>query len=156
MKKILLIPVIALTMLSCKDNANQALTYEDEKQIAIDSMEMVVEQQKIELEKQRAIDSVKLELAQQEANRPVVVHNVSTAPGTSSSTSTTTTTERKKWSNTAKGAVIGAGVGAVTGAIIDKKKPAKGAVIGGLIGAGAGAGTGAIIDAEKKKKAAQQ
>jgi len=153
MKKIFLIPVVALTMLSCKDNANQALTYEDDKQIAIDSMEMVVEQQKIELAKQKTIDSMKLELAQEESKRPIVVNQVAATPGTSSTT--TTTTERKKWSATAKGAVIGAGVGAVSGAIIDKKSPAKGAVIGGLIGAGAGAGTGAIIDADKKKKAAQ-
>ncbi|HEX8561581.1 MAG TPA: YMGG-like glycine zipper-containing protein [Flavobacterium sp.] len=149
MKKILLIPVIALTMLSCKDNANQAMTYDD-KQSAIDSMEMVVERQKIELEKQRAIDSVKLVMAEQEARqKPVVVQHVAASQPAAA---TAAQPQRKKWSATAKGAVIGAGVGAVSGAIIDKDKPAKGALIGGLIGAGAGAGTGAIIDAEKKKK----
>lgn len=148
MKTLFLIPAIALTMLSCKNNSDQALTY-DEKTSAVDSMEMVVAQQKIELAKQKAIDSVKLEMSRQQA-RPIVVQHVAAAPA--SSGSTTTTTERKKWSSTAKGAVIGAGVGAVTGAIVDKKQPAKGAVIGGLLGAGAGAGTGAIIDANKKKK----
>ena len=55
----------------------------------------------------------------------------------------------KGWSKAAKGAVIGAGTGAVAGGIIGKN--AKGAVIGGLVGAAAGAGTGAIIDAKKKK-----
>lgn len=45
--------------------------------------------------------------------------------------------EKKGWSNSAKGAVIGAGAGAIGGAIISKKK-AKGAIIGGVIGAAGG------------------
>lgn len=56
-------------------------------------------------------------------------------------------------SSTAKGAIIGAGVGAVTGAIVDKKH-GEGAIVGAVLGAGAGAGTGAIIDHNKKKKEA--
>lgn len=152
MKKLFLIPVLALTVLSCKDNANSALTYDDDKQMAIDSMENVVQQQKVELAKQKTIDSMKA--IQANAARPVVVQHVA-APQGQATQQTSTTTKRKGWSSAAKGAVIGAGVGAVSGAIIDKDKPAKGAVIGGLIGAGAGAGTGAIIDAEKKKKANQ-
>ena len=61
------------------------------------------------------------------------------------------TAEQKKkgWSGTAKGAVIGAGAGAITGAAISKKK-GEGAIIGGLAGAAVGAGTGAIIDGKKK------
>lgn len=60
-------------------------------------------------------------------------------PATTTSNSTTTTAPAKKkgWSKAAKGAVIGAGVGAVTGAIVSKKK-GKGAAIGAIIGAGAG------------------
>lgn len=60
-----------------------------------------------------------------------------------------TPAKKKGWSGTAKGAVIGAGVGAATGAIISKKK-GTGAIIGGLAGAGVGAGTGAIIDGGEK------
>lgn len=41
------------------------------------------------------------------------------------------------WSGKKKGAVIGGGVGAVTGAVVSKKH-AKGAVVGGAVGAGAG------------------
>ena len=59
--------------------------------------------------------------------------------------------KRKGMSNTAKGALIGAGVGAATGAVVSKKK-GTGAVIGGLAGAAVGAGTGAIIDDKKNKK----
>jgi len=47
-------------------------------------------------------------------------------------TKTKTVSSHKK-----KSALIGAGVGAVTGAAVSKKR-AKGAVIGGAIGAGAG------------------
>jgi hypothetical protein len=54
--------------------------------------------------------------------------------------------ERKGWSAKAKGAVIGAGAGAIGGAIINKRNRAAGAVIGGVLGAGAGTGIGAIID----------
>jgi uncharacterized membrane protein len=47
-------------------------------------------------------------------------------------TKTKTVTSHKK-----KNALIGAGVGAATGAVVSKKR-AKGAVIGGAVGAGAG------------------
>lgn len=69
----------------------------------------------------------------------------------------TATEEKKKKgvSNTVKGAVIGAGAGAVGGAIINKKNPGKGAIIGGVVGAGAGAVTGVILDKNKKKKEAK-
>lgn len=52
--------------------------------------------------------------------------------------------EKKKLNEVAKGAIIGAGVGAVTGAIVSKKK-GKGAIIGGVLGAGAGAAAGKVI-----------
>jgi len=54
---------------------------------------------------------------------------------------------KKGWSNKAKGAAIGAGAGAVTGAAVSSKK-GKGAVIGGAVGAGAGY----LIGRHKDKK----
>jgi len=45
--------------------------------------------------------------------------------------------KKKGWSNAAKGAVIGAGTGAIGGAILSKKK-GLGAVIGGVVGAAGG------------------
>jgi uncharacterized membrane protein len=51
---------------------------------------------------------------------------------TAAQTKTKTITSHKK-----KSALVGAGVGAVTGAVVSKKH-AKGAVIGGAVGAGAG------------------
>ena len=55
-------------------------------------------------------------------------------------------TKKKGWSAKAKGAVIGAGTGAVAGAVINKRNRVAGAVIGGILGGGAGTGIGAIID----------
>ncbi len=46
-------------------------------------------------------------------------------------------TQRKGMSSAAKGAIIGAGAGAVTGILVDKKN-GRGAVIGGVVGAGTG------------------
>ena len=72
-----------------------------------------------------------------------------TSSGTQSSTGTTTSTptvaKKKGWSNSAKGAVIGAGTGAAAGAIIGKNK-VKSAVIGGVLGAGGGFVIGKILD----------
>ena len=54
--------------------------------------------------------------------------------------------QKKGWSKTAKGAVIGGVAGAAGGAIINKKNRAAGAVIGGVVGAGAGAVIGNDMD----------
>jgi hypothetical protein len=70
--------------------------------------------------------------------------------GTYTDISAQTTAKHKKgWSRKAKGAAIGAGVGAVTGAAVSHKK-GKGAVVGGAIGAGAGY----LYGRHKDKKAA--
>ena len=60
--------------------------------------------------------------------------------------------KKKRMSTPVKGALIGAGVGAVTGAVVAKKSRVKGAVIGAVAGAGAGAVTGVIIDKRNEKK----
>ena len=58
----------------------------------------------------------------------------------------TTETEKKGWSKTAKGAVIGGVTGAAAGAVINKKNRGVGAVIGGVTGAAAGAVIGKQMD----------
>lgn len=121
-----------LSLSSCKNTDKQGVIADDAKQVTIDSMKQVAE-------KQRIIDSMQMVNAQKE-KEVVVVNNQAPAAATP---------QRKKWSGAAKGAVIGAGVGAVTGAVVSKKK-AEGAIIGGLAGAAVGAGTGAVIDDKKK------
>ena len=126
MKKLILIFAASILIFSCKDTANKAGVVEDSKQGVIDSMKVV--------------------MANQKPEKVTVVHTGAAAAPVAAAT----TPPRKKWSGAAKGAVIGAGVGAVTGAVISKKRPAEGAIIGGLAGAGLGAGTGAILDSKKK------
>jgi hypothetical protein len=53
--------------------------------------------------------------------------------------------KKKGWNNATKGAVIGAGAGAIGGAIISKKK-GMGAIIGGVVGAAGGYIIGRNID----------
>jgi hypothetical protein len=53
--------------------------------------------------------------------------------------------KKKGWNNATKGAVIGAGAGAIGGAILSKKK-GLGAVIGGVVGAAGGYIIGKNID----------
>ena len=149
MKKITLILTLAVLSLSCKNTADKAEIFED-KQAAVDSMKIEMDKQKAESDKQKTIDSMKVVLAEKESSKTVVVQT--TTPGETK----TVVEQRKGWSGAAKGAVIGAGVGAVSGAVIDKKKPGRGAVIGGLAGGGIGAGTVAILDAEKKKREENQ
>jgi hypothetical protein len=137
MKKIIMIFASVALMVSCKNTDSKGQIADETRQATIDSMKLVAE-------KQRIIDSMTIvhenEIKEKE-KQVIVVHDQQAAPAAP---------QRKKWSGAAKGAVIGAGVGAVTGAVISKKK-GEGAIIGGLAGAGLGAGTGAIIDDSKKK-----
>lgn len=54
---------------------------------------------------------------------------------------------KKGWSSAAKGTLIGAGAGAVAGALIDKNH-GQGAIIGGLLGGG----TGYVVGRAKDRK----
>ena len=105
---------------------------------------------------QHQLDSMKIEALKEEQKKDekvVVVHERNATQGTT--TPAPAQPQKKKGiSNTAKGALIGAGVGAVTGAVVSKNK-GKGAVIGGIIGAGAGAVTGKVIDKKKAKDTAR-
>lgn len=145
MKKILSIFAISALIFSCKSNndVNQA------KQETLDSLKNA------EIAKQAVIDSmnrVKARAVANEKAKTVRYEYLNEGTGGSSyeGDNTPATTERKGMSRTAKGALIGAGVGAVTGAVVSKKK-GKGALIGGLIGAGAGAVVGNATDKKKKQ-----
>lgn len=143
MRKLMLICAVAVMTVGCKDKAAEQARIQQER--SLDSLKVAVEQQQREAERQRIVDSMNAVTIQREAGaRSVASH-------TTTSTTTTTTTQRKGMSSAAKGALIGAGAGAITGAAVSKKK-GEGAIIGGLAGAAVGAGTGAIIDDKKKKQ----
>ncbi len=168
MKKMIPVFAIACMAMSCSDNAA--------KQAQIDAQQHTMDSMKMELVKKQTIDSMNAVAAQQVVAQPVVteqqtvttVHHAAHHPGgvTHNTYTANTTTnyaaaptpvataepkKKKGWSAKATGTVVGAGVGALSGALIDKRK-GEGAVIGGLIGAAGGLGTGAIIDKKKKDK----
>ncbi len=166
MRKVFLFIAAAGLMASC-NNSSQSTAQQEQ----LDSM-------KNAMAKQQTIDSMNSVNATQPAGATNVAQPVSSGAYTRHEShiqrsegggTTTTTTEtsssnvnagaaprkRKGMSPVATGAIIGAGAGAITGALVDKNKGA-GALIGGVLGAGAGAGTGAIIKKEDKKKDAQQ
>lgn len=159
----------AIALTSCGSNEN--------KEAEIERANRTTDSLQMEMVKQHTIDSMNAVAAQQQAvnNEPSakvataphhtgsVVHNhytTNTTNNTYASTanepvSTTTTEQKKGWSAKAKGAVIGAGAGAIGGALIDSKHKGdavKGGVIGGVLGAAAGLGAGAIIDHKNKQK----
>lgn len=143
MKRLIALAVIAIGLASCKDF--EAQEKQQAQQRTLDSMKLEMERQKLQADRQRTIDSMKAVAdAQRASQRPVIVNNPTPAQQAEA--------RRKGLSSPVTGALIGAGVGAASGALIDKDKAGRGAVIGGVSGAALGAGTGAIIDAEKKKK----
>ena len=148
MKNLLLVIASTAMIISCKQTANEAGFVQDTKSETIDSMKTVAAKENFAIAKQKSIDSIKLVMTKEQNRKVRTTRNVVSNSSSNNQVATTATPKRKKWSGAAKGAVIGAGVGVVAGAIIDKNH-GEGAVIGGLAGAGIGAGTGAIIDSKK-------
>jgi len=138
MKQLILIFGSIILLISCNQSGKDAVMLQQQR--TKDSLTQVIA-------KQRAVDSMKTISRQDE-----VRSNGQSGQSNTQSAENVDAQKKKGWSNKAKGAVIGAGVGAVTGAIVDKKNHAAGAVIGGAAGAGAGYGAGAIIDNKKKKE----
>lgn len=137
MKNLIIILATTMALFSCNNKAETAKAVEAARKATIDSVNA------INTAKQKAVDSMKrVQAAEEVAVAPAADNADNSAPATA---------KKKKWSHTAKGAVVGAGAGAITGAIVNKDR-VKGAVIGTLIGAGAGAATGAIVDHKEKKK----
>ncbi|RZK80728.1 MAG: glycine zipper 2TM domain-containing protein [Pedobacter sp.] len=135
MKRIFSVLGIAILLSACSNNAKEQ---EIAKQAAIaavkDSLKLDsfkrVEAQKVEDEKVAArVREEKRALLLSERNEA--------APAARQYTETETTTKKKGWSAAAKGTAIGAGAGALTGVLVDKKD-GRGAIIGGVVGAGAG------------------
>ncbi|GGD82417.1 hypothetical protein GCM10011514_53100 [Emticicia aquatilis] len=156
MKKVILILMTLTGIYGCNTKStNLDAEIAKAKQAAVDSMKQV----NLISQQQRQIDSLKnvAEVKPDKANTAVAA---SSANAYTSSPRTTTpstpvsyasTKKKKKMGNVAKGAIIGAGVGAITGAVVSKKK-GQGAIVGGVLGAGAGAGVGAVIDKKQKQK----
>lgn len=175
MKKVTIILTASYFLFSCNNNSKNEI--QQAKQMAIDSMQQQAEirqakqsvidsmtlQANIQKAKQHTLDSiqadkkVKQSTSSAKISKPEAFVSNTNSSSTVSEKSTTVVQSKKKKSKkigrVAQGAIIGAGVGALSGAVISRNnKPGKGALIGGIIGAGVGAGTGAVIDKKQKQK----
>lgn len=110
-----------------------------------DSVKRVEDARK--LDSFKTAEAVKKENAAAAASSKERIVYVQKSPGAAPVAVTQAEAEKHGWSAAAKGAVIGAGAGAVTGILVDKKD-ARGAIIGGVVGAG----TGYVIGRGKDKK----
>lgn len=137
MKRIAIIFAFAATFAACNNGSktNTQLKEEAFKQV----------RDSIKLDSFQRAEAKELEIAQ-EQERILAVQNTQSRSNSTrqrtyvkgvSETYTNTPAQKKGWSKAAKGAAIGAGAGAVTGVLVDKKN-ARGAVVGGIVGAGAG------------------
>jgi len=144
MKQLLSLAVIISMLTACNGGAEKAAAEAQKKQHTTDSVNAA-------LAKQHVIDSMKLVEAKTAKKNEQVSHSTVQATG-DLETTTSSPAKKKTLSHTAKGAIVGAGAGAITGAIINHNDRVKGAAIGTVLGAGIGAGTGLIVDKSVKKK----
>ena len=148
MKKMLIIFAIAAGAVSCKSKTAESL--DTQKEMLVTYPEYNNSASTDQGQATALSNSLPKTYAVSNNNTGTRVNSSNNSSGSNTSTNTTTTTtttKKKGWSNAAKGTVIGAGSGAIIGAVVSKKK-GKGAIIGGLLGAGAGY----VIGNEKDKK----
>ena len=158
MKAVISILFAASVMVACN-------TQSDKQEALLKSQQKTIDSMRVAMEKQAIIDSMNaLQAQREEAEKWEDIEKNEATSHTQAVSSATTAAApapahaaapaKKKWSHTAKGALVGAGTGAITGAIVNKKR-VEGALIGTVIGAGVGAGTGAIVDHTVKKRKQQ-
>jgi uncharacterized membrane protein len=137
MKKLFVILGIAVFLFSCKNKSAG-----ETKVLAASNDAEYTEFVKWKEAKEKAAEAP-LPVAASNTVKTIVVKERVAAPVAAA---TPAVPRKKGWSKAAKGTVIGAGTGAVAGAIINKKNRGVGAVIGGILGAGAGYGIGRSMD----------
>lgn len=156
MKRVVIAFAIATTFAACNNNAEMNAKLKQEAYKAVRDSLKLDSFQRAEAKEIEIAEEKERILALQAANRVNYASNsYASSPrrtyvkGVSETyTYSQPQPARKKgWSSAAKGAVIGAGAGAVTGILVDKKD-ARGAIIGGVLGAG----TGYVIGRSKDRK----
>lgn len=154
MKKIVLIVTAASVFVACKNNSNQG--YDSDKYVLVEKSSVVMEEtlpskimkeaaytgvRTLDANNVAPLSSSTIENSRTTSNAMYPVENTSAstvATTTTTTTSASTVPKRDKgWSSAAKGTVIGAGGGALLGAVVSKNK-GKGAIVGALLGGGAG------------------
>lgn len=143
MKRILIGLAIAAVAAGCNSQA------ENKSQMQAEQVRIIRDSLKLDSFKRAEAARIEAEQARKDAlaAEKAENYNQTTTSSGASHSAAQQQPAKKGWSNAAKGAVIGAGAGAVTGVLVDKKN-VRGAVIGGAVGAG----TGYVIGRAKDRK----
>lgn len=153
MKAVISMLFAASVMVACNTQSDKQEALLKQQQKTIDSMRVAMEKQAI-IDSMNALQAQREEAEKWEDLEKNEATNHTQAAASAPAQPVAAAPAKKKWSHTAKGALVGAGTGAITGAIVNKKR-VEGALIGTVIGAGVGAGTGAIVDHSVKKRKQQ-
>ena len=137
--------ILGVITLSCGTKNSDQTISDNSDEIQKDTV-YIVQKEAIVSDSVEVIESVKVP----ETGKNIETKKATPVDGTVSKSETKAVKTKKKMNSTTKGALIGAGAGAVTGVIVDKNHRGRGAVLGVILGAGAGAATGKVI--EKKNK----
>lgn len=147
MKHTLLILVSAVLMSACTYNAKEQAAMKQQAIAAVKDSLKLDSFKRVEVKKQ---EEQKIAARVKEEKRMLLLserNEAASVPAPRQYSEQTAPAKKKGWSSAAKGAVIGAGAGALGGILIDKKD-GRGAIIGGVVGAG----TGYLIGRDKDRK----
>lgn len=139
MKYVFLISAVVIGLSACNNNSKEQELIKQQAiaavkdSIKLDSFKRAEAAQKAVLVQQQEKERVAAEAREKRTLLLSEQNDAAPAPRQYSETQT----KKKGWSSAAKGAVIGAGAGALGGVLLDKKD-GRGAIIGGVVGAGAG------------------
>lgn len=135
MKRILSIVILGVALSACSNQAKEEALIKQKAIAAVkDSLKLDSFKR---AEVARAKEKEEQRLAQIKEESRVLLLSERNEAASARSSSESTAPAKKGWSQAAKGAVIGAGAGALGGVIVDKKD-GRGALIGGVVGAGTG------------------
>lgn len=138
MKKIFFVIISGMILSSCSNNAKQEALIKQQAIAAVkDSLRLDSFKRAEVLTKEKEKEEQRVAKIKEEQRMLLLSEKNEAASTNSNANQAATPAKKKGWSQAAKGAVIGAGAGALGGVIVDKKD-GRGAAIGGVVGAGAG------------------
>lgn len=152
MKKIVSMFAVVLVLSACSNSAKEEAVIKQKAIAAVkDSLKLDSFKRAEVQAKEKQLKLAEEEKVKEE-KRTLLLSERNEAAAERRSAATTTTqapvvAKKKGWSDAAKGTLIGAGAGAIGGALIDKKS-GRGAIIGGVVGAG----TGYVIGRSQDRK----
>ncbi len=126
-----------MLMSACSNNAKEQALIKQQAIVAVKDSLKLDSFKKAEIKKQ---EDAKIAAQVKEEKRTLLLaeqNEAASHPSANQNSEAPAPAKKKGWSDAAKGTVIGAGAGAIGGALIDKKH-GRGAIIGGVVGAGAG------------------